>query len=151
MIHGRFAEAGQPFVSASVILPRNAREAKVNFLVDTGADRTCLMPADAHTMRVRYEGLINPAKARGVGGEVEVHREKATVIFVELGVGLITYEVGIDIYPNQEPYDGYPSILGRDVLNQWRINYCHPENALTAEALRHDLLIPLLISPDRPG
>lgn len=58
----------------------------------------------------------------------------------------------IYIYPNVKPYDEYPSILGRDVLDSWRIRYSRMEGVLTADVLAHDILrIPLPINPNRPG
>ncbi|SRR6266498_4263184 len=151
MIHGRFGELARPYVSASLMLPLAPRVGRINFLLDTGADQTCLMPGDARAMRLNFEGLGEPVRARGIGGRVKVHPHTGTINFLEMGVGLIFYEISLLVYPDRIPYRNYPSLLGRDVLNNWRIQYSHIENALTAEALRHDLLIPLPISPDRPG
>ncbi len=151
MIHGRFSQAGQPFVSASLLIPTAPREVKIDFLVDTGADQTCLMPADAKAMRLNFDELGEGVRARGIGGRVNVHSLTGMITFLELGVGLVVYETPVLVYPDRPPYRYYPSILGRDVLNSWRVRYSQPENALTAEALRHDDLIPLPISPQRPG
>jgi len=145
MIHGC------PFVSASLFLAEAPREAKINFLVDTGADQTCLMPADAQAMRLDFAALNDPVAARGIGGRVKVHQRTGAITFLERGVGLVVYDVSVYIYPDRVPYRDYPSILGRDVLNSWRIQYSRPENILTAEAIRHDLLVPMPISPDRPA
>ena len=43
MIVGRF-ECGRPFLRGDVLVPRFEVQAGVNFLVDTGADVTCLHP-----------------------------------------------------------------------------------------------------------
>jgi len=153
MIHGHFGELRRPYVSGSLLLPMAPREGRINFLLDTGADQTCLMPADAKAMRLKFEDLLlgKETRARGIGGRVKVHPQTGTITFLELSVGLVIYEVSVLVYPDRSPYRDYPSILGRDVLNDWRIRYSSIEETLTADALRPHVLIPLPISEDRPG
>lgn len=150
MIHGRFGEETRPFVSASVSMSGAQRTAKINFLMDTGADATCLMPADVFALRLDKAFLGDKTELRGIGGTACVHLKDISITFLDLGNGLVSYMIPVYVYPNEKPYDEYPSILGRHMLNNWRINYCHPDNKLVAEVLKHDLLIPLPISTHRP-
>jgi hypothetical protein len=150
MIHGRFGEETRPFVSASVSMPGAERIAKINFLMDTGADATCLMPADVFALRLDTAHYGTKTEMRGIGGNTLVYLRQISITFLDLGNGLVVYQIPAYVYPNEKPYDEYPSILGRNMLNNWRINYCHLDNKLTAEVLNHDLLIPLPISTHRP-
>jgi predicted aspartyl protease len=150
MIHGRFGEQTRPFVSASVAMAKAERMAKINFLVDTGADATCLMPADVFALRLNQTDWGEATELRGIGGDAVVYANRITITFADHGNGLVVYETPAYLYPKQEPYLSYPSILGRNMLENWRLHYCQPEMKLTAEVLRHDLLIPLPISRHRP-
>jgi hypothetical protein len=150
MIHGRFGEVHRPYLSANVMMTEARRTAKVNFLLDCGADATCIMPADAFALRIDISNAVG-VEQRGIGGTETVYFSGATLSFLDLGVGLVVYDTIVHVFPNRPPYDDYPSLLGRNVIDRWRLRYSFPEKILTAEALQHDLLIPLLISPDRPG
>ena len=70
MIIGWFSFAGKPFVKARVIIPRLGVQREVEFLVDTGADRTCLNYRDAANMGLFPEILRGSemTHAEGVGG-----------------------------------------------------------------------------------
>ena len=46
MIAGTFSPSGQPMVSSRLIVPRLGVDDEIDFLVDTGAESTCLHPAD---------------------------------------------------------------------------------------------------------
>jgi hypothetical protein len=109
------------------------------------------MPADVFALRLDEIDWGSTTQLRGIGGNTLVYFNYANLTFLDRGVGLIIYDVPVYVYPNQPPYDEYPSMLGRNVLNNWRIRYSYPEKGLTADALRHDLLVPLPTSPERPG
>jgi hypothetical protein len=152
MIHGRFGELTRPYVSAQVTIAKAERIAKINFLIDTGADTTCLMPSDVFALRLRQPNWGDPVASRGIGGEVAVYENFAALMFLELGVGLVVHDIPVYVYPNEEPYNEYPSILGRDILDSWRIRYSFIERELTADVLATDIFrIPLPIGPGRPG
>ena len=120
MIYGRFGEQTRPFVSASVVMHKAERIAKINFLIDTGADATCLMPADVFALRLAEVDWGTATELRGVGGEAIVYLNHTTITFIDHGSGLVAYETAVYVYPNQQPYDEYPSILGRNMLENWQ-------------------------------
>ncbi|GEM_PF-6635547 len=64
---GQFEHAtGQPHLEGRLILPRLNIRAKISFLVDTGADRTLLMPQDSLDMRLDYNQLAASAVSIGI-------------------------------------------------------------------------------------
>ena len=68
MIVGRF-ERGRPFLRGDIWIPRFRLWVAVNFLVDTGADVTCLHPYDAIPANMPFDRLDNPTANRGIGGQ----------------------------------------------------------------------------------
>lgn len=82
-ISGQFEElTGRPFMDGYVEFPRLGIQGRVFFLLDTGADNTALMPADAASMDMPY-GTLAPAQetAHGIGEEARYHREPALLLF----------------------------------------------------------------------
>ena len=57
MIVGNFGDDGRPAVGARLQLPRFGVSYDVEFLVDTGADVTCLHPKDATRAGVPFDRL----------------------------------------------------------------------------------------------
>ena len=125
MIPGRFGDtSGRPYVGGRLFLSRLKLSANLSFLVDTGADRSTLMPADAHKMGVDYAQLNNAAKVSGMGGNADCFNERAILLFDEANRGLVrSYVVWLVIpKPNVQLWN-MPPILGRDVLDRWYMHY----------------------------
>lgn len=116
------------YVEARVELPRLGVSEKIGFLVDTGADVTCLHPTDLDKMGVP---LSQPAPGgvgfTGVGGALEYYREDATLYFETQDGSTLTFYC--QIYISQDlAVEGLPSLLGRDFLNRCRLLADNPEN-----------------------
>jgi hypothetical protein len=131
-------------------MPNAQRIAKIEFLISTGADTACLMPGDVFRLRLEETDWGTETELRGLDGTTIVYQNNATITFVDRGNGLVNYKIPVYVYPNKPPYDKQPSVLGRNMLENWRLHYSQSEKKLSAEVLRHDLLIPLPISPHRP-
>ena len=133
MIIGRFALTGHPFVKARVTIPRLGVQGEVDFLVDTGADRTCVNHRDVAHMRLFPEILRgNEATyAEGVGGWARYFREDARLEFLDTDDGRPyehTFRLLIaDLSDAPLPT---PSLLGRDILNLHRMVYAPAERRL---------------------
>ena len=127
-----------PTVQAIVYLPRLDVVEKVDFLVDTGADTSVLMPSDVGALGLEYSDLDEETYnvSSGVGGEAGFYQEPAIIYFGQTGVVQYwTTQIGIcDVWEDSEEEEevveggksedeeeeeesSMPSLLGRDFLN----------------------------------
>ncbi len=147
MFRGRYGDTtGAPYVEGEVYLPRLAVGAGLSFLVDTGADRTTLMPADALIkLDLDYSRLKGALPSVGIGGNINLFREEAVLTFTDPGLAVHFYSLDIAIYPRSHALMRTPSLLGRDILNRWRMTYAPSDGqrTLNFEVLSSDLSLPL--------
>ncbi len=122
-IRGGYFATGKPFIAARVLIPRFYLVGEMYFLLDTGADRTVVMPRDAYTMGIDYSQLRGDAPSIGVGGMVHSYHEPALLVFTDMGSIEYTYQVDIRFMEDSAISRQLPSLLGRDILNRWRIVY----------------------------
>ncbi len=130
MIAGYFTSDGLPWVGCDLLLPRFGLKAPVTFLIDTGSDTTILHPADGRTLRCPFDLLENPAEFIGVGGTLHYYFEPAVLSFDDSDGGTWEFEIDISIAKPGPLTDGLDSLLGRDVLNQMRMDYDFPRSRL---------------------
>lgn len=116
MIIGEFDEWGR------LIIARLNVNRRIPFLLDTGAERTCLHPRDTNRARIPIEALGGAIQSRGVGGLSRYYRESALLSFYDQLYTRV-YAIELLIADPHEGNEGLPSLLGRDVLNSWNINY----------------------------
>ena len=118
MITGFFSSRGRPYIYGTVTLPRFGVSADVPFLLDTGADSSCLHSEDARNLAVPESSLGNESSVGGVGGIAVYYSEPAIVTF-KYGPGRIyeiSYSIDIDLSYSDDTL-GLPSLLGRDILD----------------------------------
>ena len=117
MIQGYFSTIGatrRPFVYASLQFPvLNELHYGVEFLVDTGADRTMLSPSDATRIGIDLSTLSLGARSTGVGGQVQT-REIETVLTMQ------SFSTPLTIYIPETPLPIH-SLLGRTVLSHFAL------------------------------
>lgn len=145
MLRGRFGDtSGRPYIEGRLILPRLSLSADISFCVDTGADKTTLMPTDGARMRLDYQTLIEDKHLSvGLGGISFNYVERAIALFTEPGKALHAYGIEL-IIPDPDPdLKDLPSLLGRDILNQWRMRYSPTSKRLTFDVIKADFTIPL--------
>ena len=139
MIAGWFNPAGQPVVKSRLVAPRLGVDDWVDWLVDTGAESTCLHPADGDYIGFPYGELVVALDSEGVGGRHPYYREYAFVVFYESdGSGARAFDVILAIARPEIPTSSnpspvvnrLPSLLGRDVLNRLRMDYDFPGRRL---------------------
>ena len=125
---------------------------RVEFLVDTGAARSVLMPSDADKLGIDIGALpINPRAYIGAGGFIQSRVVNALFMFDEQGVGTHVYLVpGLSVVEPSEEYEDIdvPSFLGRDILNRWEMLYNSSEDRLEFRVISADYSLP--IQPDIP-
>ena len=132
MIIGRFDERGRPIIQGRLSITRLNVARRIDFLLDTGAERTCLHPGDTDRMRIPIEALGGAIQSRGVGGISAYYRESALLSFNDQSHTRI-YEIELLIADPREGNRGLPSLLGRDVINNWRISYDPTDAALECD------------------
>ena len=121
MISGSF-DRGRPVVECRFVIPRLSVNHRLMLLVDTGASASCLHPADAIRAAIPFEELGNRVDYLGIGGSSAYFRESANLLF-EDDFHLQIYRLDLLIAAPTASNRDLPSLLGRDVLNRWRMDY----------------------------
>lgn len=142
MIFGRFGDtSGRPYIEGRFVLPSQSLFTNISFLMDTGADQTVIMPADAAKMGVDFDQITDRGRSAGVGGMVEDLMAPANLVFLGSSGKLYVYETPVRfMYPNPEIAD-LPSLLGRDIIDCWRTVYSPEDNMLQSEVIKASQVI----------
>jgi len=144
MLRGRFGDtSGRPYVEGRLILPDLNIRGDISFLVDTGADVSRLHPNDGIRLKIDYGQLSGDAESVGTSGTTHDFTESAVVVFSEPKRFLYVYNITLRIAPVDPEIMNLPSILGRDILDQWRITYNPQKRRLAFKVILADITIPL--------
>lgn len=142
MLTGRFGDTSKrPYIEGRLILPRLNIRANISFCVDTGADKTLLLPSDGVRLGLDYGALSGNQESVGVGGICQNFTEGALVVFTEPGRYLYVYALALRICPPGPNIMDLPSLLGRDILNQWRMRYDATRRQLAFTVLSADVKV----------
>ena len=87
---------------------------------------------------VDYEQLENPASTFGIGGSSEAYTEPAIVVFSD-DAELCCYRIDMLVAAPSAETESLPSLLGRDIINQWRVTYDHSVPEFLAEVVTADI------------
>jgi hypothetical protein len=139
MLRGRFGDtSGRPYLEGRLVLPRLNIAGDVSFLVDTGADTSVLHPADAMRMRIDFGDLTGDISSVGVGGTCHHFSEEAALVFAERRRVVHFYFIELAIAPPDPGMEELPSLLGRDILDRWRMTYSPSNKYLGFKVLSAD-------------
>ena len=139
MIRGRF-ERGEPVVDCVISIPAlgiNSPE-RVKLLVDTGASRSVLQPADVRRIGVDPEQVSADPRSEqwsGVGGSTLVLVTTALLTFSEDSARERPYRHLIGIAEPTISNLTLPSILGMDFIRHFRLTVSVRENRVELEPL----------------
>jgi predicted aspartyl protease len=122
-------------------------QTNVSFLVDTGADQCVLMPADGVRSGIDYTKLTGDEAIGGAGGTTKMFVEPAFAVFWEPGVGLRLYRISMLIAPISPDLAQTPSLLGRSVLDRWKMTYDPSAKSLVFDVVSADQTIPVPSAP----
>ncbi len=122
MILGEFDDQGRPFVEGRLALPSLRVDRSILFLLDTGADITCLHARDSSRAQIPFNALRNTTYTRGIGGASRYFCETAVISFSD-GPQTRYYVVELHIAEPSEANENLPSLLGRNIINKWYIQY----------------------------
>lgn len=144
MLTGRFGDTtGRPYIEGRLILPRLKIKGDISFCVDTGADRSLLHPGDGERMGIDYTKLTGETESVGVGGICHNFVEPALLAFSEPKRFLYVYIIPLAIAPAAPDIMDLPSLLGRDILDQWRMTYHPIKKRLTFHVISADVTVPI--------
>lgn len=140
-IHGHYDDDSTPpapYVRADVYLPELRISAEIEFLVDTGADSTTLLPHDAGRMGVALQSVRGRYRndMSGVGGKARYKTTRAHLRFHDTAAlgGFRDFEVDIDLITARTD-EWLPSLLGRDILNLCECTFNAATGRVTLEPL----------------
>lgn len=145
MLYGRFGNSsGRPYLSARVFIPRFGASGNVSFIFDTGADNTVLMPADAAALGIDFTDLSDPFESLGIGGSALMYPERAHIAFLDESHGRIyAYDIELLVHHPTTEAMRVPSLLGRDIIDRWRVTYDKSVPELSAEVNSSDAEFPI--------
>jgi hypothetical protein len=130
MLEGRFARAsGAPYIQAHVSFPRLRLRGFLWLLIDTGADVSVLMPRDSKRLNIDFHALRNSTESQGIGGIARAYQETAAISFYDRHY-IYSYNIRIEVAAQLAHNSSIPSLLGRDILGQWRVIVDKPENEI---------------------
>jgi hypothetical protein len=143
VISGLFGDTShRPYVNGRLLPPSLNLATNISFLVDTAADTSTLMPADGVKLGINYGALSDPIIVGGMGGNANCFQESAIIAFHEPNRDLMRfYSVRITIPEVHPDMMMHPSLLGRDVLDRWRVNYDPSRDSLKFTVRSADLTI----------
>ena len=131
MIAGVFDVHGYPTVQARLDIPRLNVSYPVPFLLDTGADVTTIHPRDAARAGVPFDWLRAGTTVGGIGGQSTYYEEPATLVFTDdTERQSYRYNITVDIAKPEDVSDQIPSLLGRDIIDRWRMVYDRTDDIL---------------------
>lgn len=144
MLAGRFGNtSGRPYIEGRLYFPRLKIQSDISFIVDTGADHSLLMPLDGRRMNLEYNNLGGNKETVGIGGLTNNYIEPAMVVFTDPGLQLYVYNIDLTIASHDDGIRDIPSLLGRDILDRWRMTYDPSQKNLTFEVVSADITIPI--------
>jgi hypothetical protein len=138
-LSGFWDEFERPTVRAEItILPLGVR-LNVDLLVDTGSDFTAINPGDLR--RVDMRSLGEPEiLGGGYGGAVSGHRVVGLVA-LRSSEGIHIYQVALRL-ATVDSASSLPSVLGRDILKDWRMVHDPTNKVLDFEIWKADRFLP---------
>jgi hypothetical protein len=141
VLAGRFNSSGQPFIAGKLSLPRLSARGQIDWLISTASDRSTLKPEDVEWLHIEYSRLNAEYASRGPSGERH-YVEPVLLTFTEPGVAEHTYWFDLQIAVPGDDLNDEPSVLGRDVLDNWLMLYSPLDDLLEFEVRRSDSSMP---------
>ena len=139
LIKGIFID-GCGFIEARLISESLQLDEKVSFLVDTGASRTTLLDKDALRTGIRYDKLTKSKSSLiGIGGTISCFIITDSTLTFRSSKGNVSVKLAISVAKHPlEHMDAHsrtqilrlPSLLGRDVINKYKLTFDFPERSV---------------------
>ncbi len=139
-ITGRYTQGNPPapHVGARVYLLSQRLAFDLDFLVDTGADATMLSPGDVLKFEIDVDALRGQQRSyTGIGGSMRLVEEDARITFYDEGTGQwrdVFTTLLVAAPENPGPLARLPSILGRNILNDYLCTLDPRQGSVTLES-----------------
>jgi hypothetical protein len=139
MLTGHYdTNPGRPLIEGYIDIPSLQVRGFVLFLIDTGSDRTVLMPADAKRLKVDYSKITDTDHSLGSGGPSLDYVCPAIAMFGETGIAMHSYRVELRLPEPKPELFIAPSLVGRDILNRWRMSFDPEKRTIIADIISSD-------------
>ena len=115
-----------PFVTASVLLKELNLKARLPLLVDAGASSTIITWRDVERLGIDVSKLKLEREFSGIGGLIAAKPILSTLIFRSESGQPVKEEAEAHVVTSTCPHPRLkllPSILGRDIINRYALNY----------------------------
>ena len=101
-------------------------------------------------MGIDFDRLPGPAEEgpAGIGGRALSKTLPAVIAFNDPGSKVYVYHIGLSVIQPNKDIEHIPSLLGRDVLNQWTMRYSYPTRRLTASVVSANFIFPVTPQPN---
>ncbi|MDE2900135.1 MAG: aspartyl protease family protein [Chloroflexota bacterium] len=139
MLYGTFdTDDASLNLEGTLILPQLQFQRQTNFLVDTGATSSSVHPHVFEDLGIDLQAImaLPTSPIWGIGGSITVYNAHGFLAFQDSDNAYL-YEVAISIYDPKNPPD-VPSVIGRDILERWRMVYAKAHGVLEFDVLDAD-------------
>lgn len=139
MLYGTFGTDDDSLnLECTLILPQLQFQRQIYFLVDTGATSSSVHPRVLEGLGVDMQVVmaLPASQIWGIGGSITVYNAQGFLAFQDSDNAYL-YELPISIYDPKDPPD-VPSVIGRDILERWRMVYAKAQGVLEFEVLESD-------------
>lgn len=125
-IEGRLISGWLPFIYAKFICDQLEVNKDILLVVDTGTATTTINEFDARQMKIDYSKLKRNQDSLGIGGPAESYTADSCHLFFGEGIE------SVDVKPvkflrqfnvDKADQERYPSLLGMDVLMNYKISF----------------------------
>ena len=148
MIRGSFGDtSGRPYIDGRLTIKRLKIVDYIRFCLDTGSDNCILLPTDSRKWKIDFNSLNQTERQCSLNGVCDLYVEPAVIQFFEPRCFIYSYNIDLRIAPGTPEIEQLPSLLGRDILNHWAINYCKAKNRLNIKIMSATKIVPILGTP----
>jgi predicted aspartyl protease len=125
-IEGRLISGWLPFIYAKFICDKLEVNMDILMVVDTGTAITTINEFDARQMKIDYSKLTKNQDSLGIGGSAESYIADSCHLYFGEGIE------SVDVKPvkflrqinvGKADQERYPSLLGMDVLRNYKISF----------------------------
>jgi hypothetical protein len=137
MLRGRFGDSNKrPSIQGLLSFDLHPQfNGIVPFVIDTGADRTILMPSEAELIGINPATFRGPTRyVNGLGGTTKCCASDATLVFQD-ATTTYYHDLEIIIFPRNTASMKLPSLLGKDIWQNWRFTIDFKSLAVEADVL----------------